>query len=241
MCVIFLALDQHPDHLVLLLANRDEFYERPTAPARYWEDSPEILAGRDLVAGGTWLGVTRGGRFAAVTNYRDSLAPKGNVSRGSLVAEFLKSDQPAAEYAEEVLARSDDLSGFNLFVGEPAKDSFDVRYVSNRTDHVLKLESGVYGLSNHLLDTAWPKVTLGKSRFAQLLAQPHITHEQALDLLTDSTLAVDAELPDTGIGYEREKALSPIFIKTPSYGTRSSTFLSIGPDMKMDFEERIFV
>ena len=241
MCVIFLALDQHPEHRVLLLANRDEFYDRPTAAAHYWEDFPNILAGRDLVAGGTWLGVTRGGRFAAVTNFRDPLAAKGSASRGDLVADFLRSDQPANEYIESVRARSREFSGFNLIVGESVNDGFDVRYISNRADNVVRLKAGIYGLSNHLLETAWPKVNLGKKRFAQLIRQPQIKHDEAFDLLSDPTIAVDDELPNTGIGYEREKALSSIFIKTPIYGTRSSTFLSIGPDLKIDFEEKVFV
>lgn len=241
MCIIFLALNQHPDHRVLLLANRDEFYDRPTAAAHYWEDFPDILAGRDLVAGGTWLGVTRQGSFAAVTNYRDPLAPKGIASRGDLVADFLKSDQPADDYAEQARARAHEFSGFNLIVGEPVEAGFDVRYISNRSDRAVKLEAGSYGLSNHLLDTAWPKVELGKARFARLLEQPHIGREAAFDLLADVTTAADAELPDTGIGYDREKALSSIFIKTPVYGTRSSTFLSIGPDLEIEFEEKVFV
>lgn len=241
MCIIFLALNRHPEHRVLLLANRDEFYDRPTAAAHYWEDFPDILAGRDLVAGGTWLGVTRIGRFAAVTNYRDPNASKGDSSRGGLVADFLKFDQSAQEYAERVLARSGDYSGFNLIVGEPSGVRYEVRYVSNRSDVILKLDAGIYGLSNHLLDTAWPKVGAGKERFARLLEQPHIDRDSAFDLLADTAEAADAELPDTGIGREREKALSPIFIKTPVYGTRSSTFLSIGPDVTIDFEEKVFV
>lgn len=241
MCVIFLALEQHADHRVLLLANRDEFYDRPTAAAHYWHDFPNILAGRDLVAGGTWMGVTRSGRFAALTNFRDRLAPKGETSRGDLVADFLKSDQPAGDYLESVSSRSAMYSGFNLIVGEPVDDGFDVRYISNRTDEVIKLRPGIFGLSNHLLDTAWPKVAAGKQRFADLLKQPQIIHTEAFELLADSTIATDADLPDTGIGSEKEKVLSPIFIRTPNYGTRSSTFLSIGPDLTIDFEEKVFV
>ncbi len=241
MCVIFFALEQHPEHKILLLANRDEFYDRPTAPAQHWDDLPDILAGRDLVAGGTWLGVTRQGRFAAVTNYRDPIAPKGVVSRGSLVSEFLRSDVSAREYAKSVRVRSNDYSGFNLIIGEPFDGRFDILYISNRTDRVRELKPGVYGLSNHLLDTPWPKVTLGKERFMQLLGQPRVGHDEAFALLADSEPASDEELPQTGIGYEREKALSSIFIKTPNYGTRSSTFLSISAGSEIDFEERVFV
>jgi uncharacterized protein with NRDE domain len=241
MCVIFLALEQHRDHRVLLLANRDEFYDRPTAAADYWEDFPAILAGRDLVAGGTWLGVTVTGRFAAVTNYRDPAASRGSRSRGELVAGFLKSGAAPADYAEMIRANVHDFSGFNLIVGEANEDRLDVRYVASRAHAVAKLKAGTYGLSNHLLDTAWPKVTLGKERFARLLARKHISHERAFDLLADATIAADELLPDTGIGHEREKALSPIFIKTPTYGTRSSTFLSIGPNLEIDLEEKVFV
>ncbi len=241
MCVIFFALDQHPNFRVLLLANRDEFYDRPTAAAHYWKDFPDILAGRDLVAGGTWLGVTRRGRFAAVTNYRDALAPSGTSSRGGLVADFLKSEQSAGEYAEYVRERANEYSGFNLIVGEPTENGFDVRYISNRTDQVVRLGKGIYGLSNHVLDTEWPKVSLGKGRFVRLVQRAQITHNEAFDLLSDTTIAADSTLPDTGIGYEREKALSSIFIKTPIYGTRSSTFLSIGPDLTIDFDEKVFV
>ena len=241
MCVILFALEKHPYHRVLLLANRDEFYDRPTAPAAYWEDFPDILAGRDLVAGGTWLGVTRGGRFAAVTNYREPLAPKGKLSRGELVADFLKCGRSAMKYAESVRSRGGHHSGFNLIVGEPSKKGFDVYYVSNRNKGVAALDPGLYGLSNHLLDTPWPKVRTGKERLARLLGLSKIVPKDAFDLLSDQTEAPDKDLPDTGIGYEMERALSPIFIRTPVYGTRSSTFLSISTELRIDLEEKVYV
>lgn len=241
MCVIFLAIDQHPANRLILLANRDEFYDRPTAPAQNWADFPDILAGRDLAGGGTWLGVTNKGRFAAVTNYRDPKAPTGTITRGVLVADFLKSDEPGASYLENVLRKGDRFSGFNLLVGEVNDRKTEVFYYSNRGDFVMKLNRGLYGLSNHLLDTPWPKVVKGKSRFAELLQQSRFTHDELFRILADETLAADGELPDTGIGYEREKAISSIFIKTPVYGTRSSTVLLIRKDLTIDFDERVFV
>lgn len=224
MCVIYIAYETHPDHPLILLANRDEFYDRPTAAAAYWEDFPEIYAGRDLVAGGTWLGITRGGRIAAVTNFRDPSAPKGNRSRGDLVAEFLKIDESPAKYLSGVQQRALQYSGFNLIVGDLGAGG-GLFYFSNRKTEIRRLEPGVYGLSNHLLDTPWPKVARGKDRFEMLLTSP-VDIETMFDLLRDESLADDADLPDTGIGYEKEKALSAIFIKTPVYGTRCSNVVT---------------
>ena len=225
MCVIYFAYETHPDHPLILLANRDEFYDRPTAAAAYWEDYPEIYAGRDLVAGGTWLGITRGGRIAAVTNYRDPSAPKGNRSRGDLVADFLKSDEAPAKYLSGVEQRALQYSGFNLIAGDLGTDSGGMFYFSNRGNGIRRLEPGIYGLSNHLLDTPWPKVARGKGRFQELLTSP-VDIETMFELLRDESLADDADLPDTGIGYEKEKALSAIFIKTPIYGTRCSNVVT---------------
>lgn len=224
MCVIYFAYETHPDHPLILLANRDEFYDRPTAAAAYWEDFPEIYAGRDLVAGGTWLGITRGGRFAAVTNFRDPSAPKGNRSRGDLVAEFLKIDESPAKYLGGVEQRALQYSGFNLIVGDLGAGG-GLFYFSNRGTEIRRLEPGVYGLSNHLLDTPWPKVVRGKERFEKLLTSP-VDIERLFALLRDESLADDADLPDTGIGYEKEKALSAIFIRTPIYGTRCSNVVT---------------
>jgi uncharacterized protein with NRDE domain len=238
MCAIYFAFDYTPKYPLILLANRDEFYERPTAAAAYWEDFPEIYAGRDLLGGGTWLGVTKSGRFAAVTNYRDPSAPTGTRSRGNLVADFLKSDQPGREYLKEAEAHADKYSGFNLLVGEigPRKEIF---YYSNRGEGIRALASGVYGLSNHLLDTPWPKVMSGKEQFRKLLDTGVVSNESFFEILDDKSLASDAELPSTGVTFEVEKALSAIFIKTPGYGTRCSTVLRFEND-EWDFEERVF-
>ena len=238
MCVIYFAYETHPNRPLILLANRDEFYDRPTAAAAYWEDHPQIYAGRDLVAGGTWLGITRGGRIAAVTNYRDQSAPKGNRSRGELVAEFLKSEESPAKYLGGVQQRALQYSGFNLIVGDLSESGDGLFYFSNGGNGTRRLEPGVYGLSNHLLDTPWPKVARGKDRFQELLTSP-IDIETLLGLLRDESLADDAELPDTGIGYEKEKALSAIFIKTPIYGTRSSSVVTFDRSLAGRLEERV--
>lgn len=241
MCVIYFAYDHHPNYPLILAANRDEFYDRPTQAAQYWEDLPFIFAGRDLVAGGTWLGVTRSGRFAAVTNYRDAHAPTGDLSRGALVADFLKAEVPAGEYMASIRSRADKYSGFNLLVGETNAGRNEVFYFSNRGEKIRKLEKGIYALSNHLLDTPWPKVSSGRKRFSELIAHDKIAKAKLFELLADESVAEDDELPDTGIGYEREKLLSAIFIKTPVYGTRSSTVLTIDKNFSFDLEEKVFV
>lgn len=235
-----MAVERHSDHPLILLANRDEFYERASANAAVWEDHPNVFAGRDLVGGGTWLGVTSNGRFAAVTNYRDPAAPTGVVSRGKLVSEFLTNDVRAADYAAEISAKGADYSGFNLIVGEVTSGDSDIVYLSNRGRSPVKIGPGIYGLSNHLLDTPWPKVQKGKYELERLIATG-AGREAMFTLLSDRTPAEDGELPSTGIGYEREKALSSIFISTDDYGTRCSTVLTADRDGKFDLEERVFV
>ncbi len=241
MCVIYLALNTHNDYPLILLANRDEFYTRPSKAAGYWDDFPNIYGGRDLQGGGTWLGVADTGRFAAVTNYRDPSAPHGMRSRGELAAEFLRCDQSAQQYLENIYSRSKDYSGFNLLVGEFTQDRAEVHYLSNRGDDPRQLSPGIYGLSNNLLNTPWPKVVKGKLRFAELLQSGETSNENFFDILSDESLALDEDLPSTGIPYEAEKAISAIFIKTPDYGTRCSTVLRFSRNAEWRFEERVFV
>jgi uncharacterized protein with NRDE domain len=238
MCLIALALDAHPAYRLVVAANRDEFYARPTAPAAWWDDAPEVLAGRDLREGGTWMGVTRGGRFAAITNYRDpgfaQLA--GAPSRGALVADFLRGGADAQAYAHEVAARAAEYNGFNLLVG----DEGGLFYLSNRAPGVRRLEPGVYGLSNALLDTPWPKVLRAREAVADALARARGDGwESGLwEMLADRVIAADDALPDTGVGAERERLLSPPFIRTDVYGTRASTVLTIARDGEVRFVER---
>lgn len=240
MCVIFLAYRQHPKYPLILLANRDEFYDRPTARAQIWDDAPEILAGRDLLFGGTWLGVTEAGRFAAVTNYRDPKAAKGSRSRGELVRDFLIAKNSPADFLEGVKSKAQEYSGFNLLVGKINQTSDEIAYFSNRAAEIKILRPGIYGLSNHLLDTPWRKVEKGKNLLSEIIAKNEINENIFFDVLSDSALADDEDLPDTGIGFEREKALSSIFIKTPNYGTRSSTVLLIDEENKISFTEKTF-
>ena len=241
MCVIFVAYDRHPKHPLVVLANRDEFYDRPTAAAARWEDHPQVTAGRDLVAGGTWLGVTDSGRFAAVTNFRDPKAAAGPLSRGSLVADFLVGEEAAEEYMNRVAENADRYSGFNLLAGEIGGDRGGLFYFSNRGGRVTRLDAGIYGLSNHLLNTAWPKVSTGIERFSGIISKPEISKSECFALLADESVADDTDLPDTGVGLTRERVLSSIFIRTPGYGTRSSTVVLFDNWSGFEFEEKVFV
>lgn len=240
MCVVFLAIEQQPETPLILLANRDEFYDRPSAAAVPWENHPHIIAGRDLVAGGTWLGLSNTGRFAAVTNFRDPASPKGTLSRGLLVADFLTGSGDPLLYLETIAAAASQYSGFNLIVGVVSEGRVDAHWYSNRGGDITRLGPGIYGLSNHLLDTPWPKVTKGKTGLAEILREG-ADKESMFELLADRTLADDADLPDTGIGYEKEKLLSSIFIETPNYGTRCSTIVIADSQGRFNFDERVFV
>jgi uncharacterized protein with NRDE domain len=240
MCVIFFAYKKHPEYPLILLANRDEFYERPTAKSQYWTDFPQIFAGRDLVHGGTWLGITESGRFAAVTNYRQTNAPKGTISRGNLVGDFLKNNENPTDYLSKIKQNASQFAGFNLLVGEFRKENSELAYFSNHQNEIKTLDAGIYGLSNHLLDTPWRKVEKGKSELASFLKAENLIKDNFFNILSDKTLADDAELPDTGIGYQREKLLSAIFIETPIYGTRSSSVVLVDKDYKISLEERIY-
>ena len=238
MCVLFIAYHRHPKHPLIVLANRDEFYDRPTAPAGEWTDHPQVTAGRDLVGGGTWLGITKNGRFAAVTNYRDPGRPAGSISRGRLVADFLTGDTDPGSYLQGVVENANEYSGFNLIVAS----ANELHYFSNAsTEPPRQLTPGVYGLSNHLLNTPWPKVSNGLAAFEQLITGDPFSRPKGFELLADETLAADPDLPDTGVGIDKERILSPIFIRTPIYGTRSSTIVISDMEGGLELEERVFV
>ena len=240
MCLILFAYKIHPKYKLILAANRDEFYQRPTASAQFWEDAPNILAGRDLALGGTWLGVTKNGRFACVTNYRNPNQPKGKLSRGGLVSDFLRGNETVLEYLQEVENNSENYTGFNLLVGDFGSKKDELAYFSNRGDGVKVLSAGIYGLSNALLETPWQKVVRGKEKLQKAISEEEIFPNSLFNILQDRILAKDEDLPETGVGLERERILSPCFIETPIYGTRSTSVVLIGNDNSLSFSEESF-
>ena len=237
MCLILFAYDVHPKYRLVVAANRDEYYQRPTANAHFWEDEPEILAGRDLEKMGTWMGVSKNGRFAALTNFRN---PKeqtdGKRSRGELVAEYLKGSSRPEEYLKIISRNRESYPGYNLLAG----DLKQLYYYSNIENQILKLKPGIYGVSNHLLNTCWPKVTRGKEGLAALVKeQKHVQSEKLFQLLNNADPAADDDLPKTGVSLEWERTLSPIFIKSEGYGTRSSTVLLMSNE-GIEYNERVY-
>jgi uncharacterized protein with NRDE domain len=244
MCLILFSFDPDASQPLLLAANRDEFLTRPTAAAHHWKDNANVFAGRDLVANGTWLGMTKTGRFAAITNVREpSVIIDNPLSRGDLPHDFLMGDMSAEDYLEHIDNKQHRYCGFNLLVGEFTQSQQTLWYCSNRDNQsnrdkqdkkYRRLEKGVYGLSNHLLDTEWPKVSAGKNfiqqvkqngTFLQLKNQEK--HDALRVYLENKQLAEDKQLPKTGVSYSREKSLSAAFIILPDYGTRTSTVISI--------------
>jgi uncharacterized protein with NRDE domain len=237
MCLILVAWRVHADYPLVVEANRDEFFARPTAPAAFWKEAPQMLAGRDLEAGGTWMGVTRGGRFAALTNFRDpSQNRKGVPSRGGLVADFLAGDEAPQDYLERIAPLGRQCNGYNLLVSDGAA----LWWSSNMGGAARQLEPGVYGVSNHLLDTPWPKVGAGKTALAQALERLP-DDEALLDLLQDDGIHPDAHLPQTGVPLDWERLLSSAFVKSPGYGTRGSTVLCMGKDGWASFDEQTWL
>lgn len=236
MCLIFAALNHHPVYKLIIAANRDEFYNRRTAAAAHWDDHPHVIGGRDLEAGGTWMGVTTGGKVSLITNFRD---PKniraGAPSRGHLVAAYLEQEVNAEDYLKHVQKHAAEYNGFNLLVGTID----ELHYFSNYKNGVTRLGDGLFGLSNHLLDTPWPKIARGKKKLAPILERSDISTGDLMDFLYDDQPASD-NLPDTGIGIERERALSPMFIKTPGYGSRCSTVVLVDKQNRVQFTERVY-
>jgi uncharacterized protein with NRDE domain len=237
MCLIFLSIDQHPDYSLVLAGNRDEFHVRRTAAAQYWEDAPHVLGGRDLEAGGTWLGITRTGRISLVTNYRDlhnfkTVAP----SRGHLVSDFLTGTSAAPDYLANIKTKSSEYNGFNLLAGT----ANELWYHSNYAEDIRKVSPGLHGLSNNLLDTPWPKVVRGLELIKPILRQPALDPIRLHEMLYDERRAPDAQLPDTGVGLERERMLSSMFIKSPNYGSRCSTVILVQRNGQVLFSERVY-
>ncbi len=237
MCLIFLSLNNHPAYKLIVAANRDEFYNRKTAAAHYWKDHPTLLGGRDLEASGTWMGMTTSGKISMLTNYRDpqNIDPKA-PSRGQLVSDYLIGNTTAEEYLKKIEPQGKVYNGFNLINGTVD----ELYYYSNYADGVQQIKPGLHGLSNHLLDTNWPKVARGKEKLKPILAQQKINPEQLFEFLYNDQRAADDQLPQTGLTIERERALSSMFIKTENYGSRCSTVILVDQLNHVQFVERVY-
>lgn len=227
MCLIVFAWHVVPGMPLIAASNRDEFYDRPAAPADWWHDHPNVFAGRDLQGGGTWMGVTKEGRFAAITNVRNPDDNRADApSRGKLVSDYLTSNFSAHDYIAQIDPHASDFNGFNLLVG----DHDTLIWYSNKARDDERngkpLAPGIYGISNGGLDTCWPKVVRTKAQFASLLCQC-APEEAFFDMLTDTTPASDCRLPKTGVSMEMERVLSSVCIESPNYGTRVSTVVKL--------------
>lgn len=243
MCLIVFAWSLVPGTPLVACANRDEFYERPTAPARWWEDQPNIYAGRDLEAGGSWMGITRegpcGSRFAALTNIRAPHLMKDDApSRGPLVSEYLASCCTPQEYVASIAAKADQYNGFNLLVGDRNTLIWYSNHYRDDPRNGQPLGPGVYGLSNAGLDSRWPKVVRTKAQFCSLLCQG-APDEAFFEMMRDTACAPDSHLPDTGVELELERMLSAVCIESPAYGTRSSTLVRLYADQPAVLQEQV--
>lgn len=237
MCLILFAYKAHPKYKLIVAANRDEFYKRETSPAAFWEDHPRLLAGRDMQAKGTWMGVSTNGRISMLTNYRDLTNIKSKApTRGKLVSNFLVLNSTPNTYLDAIDPMAETYNDFNLIIGT----ADDLWYYSNKERRKTMLGSGVYGLSNHLLNTPWPKVESGKKALNNEIAHDEVNTENLFAILKSDFKAADNQLPDTGVGIELERMLSPMFIKSPEYGTRCSTLLLVDNSNQLTFIERTY-
>jgi uncharacterized protein with NRDE domain len=237
MCLLLLANKNHPKYKLIIAANRDEFYKRPAEPAQFWNKNKFLLAGKDLEGKGTWLGITKNGKFAALTNYRDISKIKANApTRGKLVSDFLLENIKPENYCKSLLNKADDYNGYNLIFGNIQK----LFYFSNISKDFTEVKKGIHGLSNHLLDTPWPKVVKAKEEFEKLLKKEQINEKQIFNLLYDNTTFKEKLLPKTGLPIEMEKLVSPIFTLTENYGTRSSSVILIDNYNNVSFTEKSY-
>ncbi len=245
MCLAVFAWQSHPEYPLVVAANRDEFYTRSTRPAAWWGQNVSLLAGRDEEAGGAWFGINRRGRFALLTNVRSPTERNPHApSRGAVVVASLQSHEPIGEWLRELAPRAQVFNGFNLLVGDPlhssARQPAEMHYFSNRaTGETTTLQPGIYGLSNAFLDSPWPKVTRTVSRFATQIAQK-VGIDAMLAMMADRSVALDRDLPSTGVPLEWERALSAVQIRANGYGTRSTTVLTVRADGVVNFVERTF-
>jgi uncharacterized protein with NRDE domain len=236
MCLILLAIGQFEEYPLIVISNRDEFYARPTKVAHWWDDSPDTFGGRDLQAQGTWMGVSRQGRFAAVTNVREpgnkQLATR---SRGDLTREFLAGSESAPQFLARIASQHNDYAGFNLLIG----GGNELWSYSNCQPGMRKLTPGFYGVSNGYFDEAWPKLASGKVALEQALVN-NIDDDALIEILSSEQQAPDEQLPITGVPLELERLLSSRFIKSPDYGTRASSLVKFSNKNKVRFTEHSF-
>ncbi|WP_339784312.1 MAG: NRDE family protein [Imperialibacter sp.] len=237
MCLITFAWKHHPNYQLILVANRDEFYERPTAPLGYWNDNPDILGGRDLKEGGTWMGMHRSGRMTAITNHRDLTNIKASApSRGNLTKDFLAGSQSSPSFYEGVKGQLDLFNGFNLLTLE----NNELYYFNNIQKELLQVKPGIYGLSNAFLDTPWPKVQKAKRYFEATLKKDHPSATEMIEWMGDGELAPDEQLPATGVSADWEKQLSAMCIQTENYGTCCTTVITIDHGGGVEYTEKTY-
>ena len=233
MCLIVFAWRPEHSQVLRLAANRDEFYARPSTALGEWADAPGVFAGRDLQAGGTWLGISEGGRFAALTNIRDPRQTLGARSRGELTANYLLSQASPMAYLEKIMARTGDYAGFNLLLG----DHQQLWHFNSQEGQPRQLRPGVYGLCNASLDTPWPKLLRARTALQDM---PDADDEKLLAMMADTDQPAEALLPNTGVALATEHLLSSVFIASASYGTRASTVLTLEQDGHWRMLERSF-
>jgi uncharacterized protein with NRDE domain len=237
MCLTVFAYKVHPEYPLIFATNRDEFYDRPASKATFWYDNPTLLAGRDLKAGGTWMGITRNHRFAAITNFRDM----NNIiddapSRGNIVSDYLTSDIYAQDYMNILKEKADLYNGYNLIAGQID----DLWYYSNQKDEPAVIEPGFHSLSNAFLDTPWPKTETALSEFKTVIKNNGSDENLLFRLLQNQKQYPDEQLPSTGLSIEMERLVSPIFITSEEYGTRCSTVIYANPDTETEFIEKTY-
>lgn len=242
MCLILFSYKNHPRYKLILASNRDEFYDRPTRQLELWDDdrsSETILAGQDEKDKGTWLGITPSGKFSGITNFRSMKSIKHQApSRGLLVSNYLSGKDSPKEYLETVMESGPVYNGFNLLAG----DVHSMYYYSNMKRDILEIEPGVYGLSNAFLNTPWPKIRKGKAEFDKILKDDdELDEKRIFSLLADKNFPPLNELPDTGVGPEWERILSPLFIESDVYGTRTSTIITIEHSSEIKVVEKTFL
>ncbi len=237
MCLIVFAYKVHPEYPLILATNRDESYHRPTQSAEFWNDHPDLLAGKDLKAGGTWMGITKSHRFAALTNFRNMNSIRNDApSRGQIVKNYLTSEVSASEFFDSIKNQSDKYNGFNLLYGQ----SDDLYYFNNIENRLQRVQPGYHTLSNAFLDTDWPKSKQALNNFKEVIGSDPMDYDQLFTLLQNTKRFPDKLLPSTGLSREKERVVSSVFILSDDYGTRSSTLVYANPDRESTFIEKTY-